>query len=247
VVQKRLSRWYAFGGAWILATAIGASPLFLPYIPDPPLVQALSMFFYGYVVGAIAIATLVALGQYILLRALLGRQSITAALWIPATVFGVVVAVLAIGIWQATVIPALVSFGATRPLMQSGFAGVETMTVLYAIPVAVSMAVSQGVVLSNVFRRNLVRPWLFANLSAALLVVIVQGIQYLEMANLLDSYDNNAATFATAYALQVGGTLLSVVLYAAITGLRLFALARPRNGLSTSSETPSGTLIKRPI
>ena len=244
MVQRWLSHWPVFGGAWILATVIGTAPLFLPYIPDPPLVQALSMFFFGYVVGAIAIATLVAVCQYVVLRALLGRQSITAVMWIPATVIGVVVAVLAIGIWQATVIPALVSFGATQPLMQSGWAGVETMTTLYAIPVAASLAISQGVVLSNVYRRNLVRPWMFANICASLLVVIVQGTQYLEMANLVYSpYGNNAATFATAYALQVGGTLLSVVIYAAVTGLTLFVLARPITGVDTPLATPSGSPV----
>jgi hypothetical protein len=244
VVQKRLSHWYVFSGAWILATVVAASPLFLPYLLDPPLLQALSMFFYGYVVGAIAIATFVALGQYIVLRGLLGRESITAVMWIPATVIAVVVAVCAIGIWQATVIPRLVSFGAILALMQPGFPGVQVIMGLYAIPVAASLGISQGIVLSNVYRRGVVRPWVFANLCAALVVVIVQGFQYLEMANLVEGrYNIDKATLITAFGYQVGGTLLSVVLYAAVTGLTLFVLARPQNGVDTSMATPSGSPV----
>jgi hypothetical protein len=227
---------------------IGAAPVALPFIAGPPLNEAISFSIYGYVVWAIAIATWMALCQYIVLRAHLGHQSITAPIWIPATVIALVVAVLAIGVWQATVIPALVSINAIQALMQHGFPGVEVIVGLYAIPIAVSVGVSQGVVLSNLYLRNLVRPWLFANLAAALVVAIVQGIQNLEMANLLDGrYNLDEATLATANAVFLGGSLLSVVLYGAVTGLTLFVLARPRNGVSTSSETPSGSLIKRPI
>jgi hypothetical protein len=112
---------------------------------------------------------------------------------------------------------------------------------------AVSLGLSQGIVLSNLYLRNLVRPWLFANLAAALLVAIVQGIQSLEMANLLDGrYNLDEATLATAYVVFFGGNLLSIILYGAVTGLTLFVLARPRNGVETSPTTPSGSLIKRP-
>jgi hypothetical protein len=181
------------------------------------------------------------------LRAYLGHPSITAPIWIPATVISLVVAVLAIGIWQATVIPALVSINPLRPLMQPGFPSIEVIVGLYAIPMAVSLGLTQGVVLSNLYLRSLVRPWLFANLAAALVVAIVQGIQNLEMANLLDGrYDLDEATPATANAVFLGGSLLSIVLYGAVTGLALFVLIRPRDGASTSSETPSGSLIKRP-
>jgi hypothetical protein len=241
VIRRWLSHWPVFGGAWILATVIGAAPVALPYIAGPPLSEAISFSIYGYVVWAMAIATWMALCQYIVLRAHLGHQSITAPIWIPATVIALVVAVLAIGVWQATVIPALVSINAIQALMQHGFPGVEVIVDLYAIPIAVSLGVSQGVVLSNLYLRNLVRPWLFANLAAALVVAIVQGIQNLEMANL------DEATLATANAVFLGGSLLSIALYGAVTGLSLFVLARPRKGVSTPSEVPSGPLVKRPI
>lgn len=247
MIQKWLSHWPVFGGAWILATVIGTAPVALPYIAGPPLNEAVSFSIYGYVVWAMAIGTWVALCQYIVLRAHLGHHSITAPIWIPATVISLVAAVLAISIWQATVIRTLASISALQALMQPGFPRVEVIIGLYAIPMAISLGLSQGVVLSNLYLRNLVRPWLFANLAAALVVAIVQGIQNLEMANLLAGrYNLDEATLATAYGVFLGGSLLSIALYGAVTGLTLFVLARPRNGVDTSPETPSGSLIKIP-
>jgi hypothetical protein len=247
VIRRWLSHWPVFGGAWILASVIGTAPVALPYIAGPPLNEAVSFSIYWYVVWAMAIGTWLALCQYIVLRAHLGHHSITAPIWIPATVIALVVAVLAIGFSQATVIPTLASINALQALMQPSFHRVEVIIGLYAIPMAVSLGLSQGIVLSNLYLRNLVRPWLFANLAAALLVAIVQGIQSLEMANLLDGrYNLDEATLATAYVVFFGGNLLSIILYGAVTGLTLFVLARPRNGVETSPTTPSGSLIKRP-
>ncbi|HEX7264988.1 MAG TPA: hypothetical protein VF383_12510 [Candidatus Dormibacteraeota bacterium] len=227
-----------------MATVIGAAPVALPYVAGPPLTDAISFSFYGYVVWAAAIASWMALCQYVVLRAHFGHHSITAPIWIPATVIALVVAVLAIGIWQATVIPALVRSNALQALMQLGFPGVEVIIGLYAIPIALSLGLSQGVVLSNLYLRNLVRPWLFANLAAALIVAIVQGIQNLEMDNLLDGrYILDEARLATANVVFLGGSLLSVVLYGAVTGLTLFVLARPQNGVDTSPATQSGSPV----
>jgi hypothetical protein len=248
VVQKWLSHWPVFGGAWILATVVGTAPLTLPYVVDRLLIAPLSISLFAYVVWGIALATLMGLSQYIVLRALIGRESVSAVAWIPATVLAAVFAVCAIAIWQVIVVPNLVAIGAIEPLMQPGFPGGQLITELYAVPAAALLGVVQGLVLSNVYRRSLVRPWLFANLSAALGVVIIQGIAYLEMAHLVEGlYTFDAATFATAEAFRIGGIFLSVVLYGVVTGLTLFELAHPRNGVSTSWETPSGSFIKRPI
>jgi hypothetical protein len=248
VIQKWLSHWPVFGGVWILATVIGTAPLTLPYVVDRLLIAPSSISLYAYVVWGIALATLMGLSQYIVLRALIGRESISAVAWIPATVLVAVVAVITIAIWQVVVIPNLGAIGALEPLMQPGFPGVQIITELYAIPAAALLGVVQGLVLSNIYGRSLVRPWLFANVAAALGAVIIQGIAYLEMAHLVEGmYIFDAATFATAEAFRIGGIFLSVVLYAAVTGLTLFELARPRNGVSKSSATPSGSLIKKPI
>jgi hypothetical protein len=247
VVQKRLSHWLAFSGAWILATVVGTVPLILPSVIRDDLVrlavlsviQASSMSFYGLIVAAIAVATWLALCQYIVLRALLGRQSMTAVIWIPASVIAVVAAVCAIAV---TVPRTLISISAIEASLPPGFPLTEVVVGLFAIPVAAFLGVSQGIVLSNVYRRSVVGLWLLANLFAALLVGIVQGIQFHELANLLDGrYNLDEATVATANAFYLVGSLLSVVLYAAVTGPTLFVLARPRSGAETSLAMSSGS------
>jgi hypothetical protein len=250
VVQKRLSHWLAFSGAWILATVVGTVPLILPSVIRDDLVrlavlaviQASSMSFYGLIVAAIAVATWLALCQYIVLRALLGRQSMTAVIWIPASVIAVVAAVCAIAVWLTTVPRTLISISAIEASLPPGFPLTEVVVGLFAIPVAAFLGVSQGIVLSNVYRRSVVGLWLLANLFAALLVGIVQGIQFHELANLIDGrYNLDEATVATANAFYLVGSLLSVVLYAAVTGPTLFVLARPRSGAETSLAMSSGS------
>ena len=126
--------------------------------------------------------------------------------------------------------------------MPPGFPLTEVVVGLFAIPVAAFLGVSQGIVLSNVYRRSVVGLWLLANLFAALLVGIVQGIQFHELANLIDGrYNLDEATVATANAFYLVGSLLSVVLYAAVTGPTLFVLARPRSGAETSLAMSSGS------
>jgi hypothetical protein len=86
--------------------------------------------------------------------------------------------------------------------------------------------------------------WLLANLFAALVVGIVQGIQYHELANLIDGRFNlDEATVATANAFYLVGTLLSGVLYAAVTGPTLLVIARPRSGAETSLALSTGSHV----
>lgn len=126
--------------------------------------------------------------------------------------------------------------------LRPGFPLTEVVVGLFAIPVAAFLGVSQGIVLSNVYRRNVVGLCLLANLFDALLVGIVEGIQFHELANLIDGrYNLDEATVATANAFYLVGSLLSVVLYAAVTGPTLFVLARPRSGAETSLAMSSGS------
>jgi hypothetical protein len=244
VVQKRLSHRLAFSGAWILATVVGSLPLVLPSLIYIPVIQALSMSLYGFIVGAIAVATWLGLCQYIVVRALLRRPSITAVMWIPASVIAVVAAVCAIAILQSTVPRTLISISAIQASLPPYFPLFEVIVGLFVIPLAICLGVSQGIVLSNIYGRNLVGRWLLANLVAALVVGIVQGIQFHELANLIDGrFNQDGATVVTANAFYLVGTLLSGVLYAVVTGLTLLVIARPRNGVETSPAMSSGSPV----
>jgi hypothetical protein len=62
---------------------------------------------------------------------------------------------------------------------------VEVIVGLFVIAPAAFLGVSQGTVLSNVYGRNVVGLWLFANLFAALLVGIVKGFNFTSWPTLL--------------------------------------------------------------
>lgn len=244
MIQKRLLHWLAFSGAWILATVVGSVPIVLPSVVDIPVIRALSTSLYGFVVGAIAVATWLGLCQYIVVRALLRRPSMTAVMWIPASVIAVVAAVCAIAIWQSTVPRTLISISGIQASLPPGFPLVAVIVGLFVIPLAVFLGVSQGIVLSNVYRRNVVGLWLLANLFAALVVGIVQGIQYRELANLIDGrFKLDETMVATANAFYLVGTLLSGVLYAVVTAPTLLVIARPRSDAEASPAMSSGSPV----
>lgn len=231
MVKRSPWRWLGFTTAWIVASVIGSAPLIWPNVAVSPVTLVLSNSPYGFIVAAIGTATWLALCQYIVLRALLGRESMTASSWIPATVMAVVVAVCFTAIWQATVPRTVISISAIQASLPPGFPLIEVIMGLFVLPLAAFLGVIQGIVLSIVFGRNVVGLWLFANLFAGLVVGTVQGMTYHEIANSL--YDASRPYLV--------GTLLSGVLYAAVTGPALLAIAYHRSAVQTLRPTSSGS------
>jgi hypothetical protein len=234
MVNQRPWRWIAFAIAWLCACVIGSLVLTGLGMGDSaaPVIQTLSMSPYGFIVGAVAAATWFGACQYVVIRALVGRDSLTAISWIPATVAAVVAAVCFTAIWQTTVPRTLISISAIQASLPPGFPLVEVIIGLFVVPLAAFVGVIQGIVLSTIFARNVVGLWLFANLLAAVVLGTIQGMQSYEIAN-------SSPWVSSQYVFV--GILLSGILYAAVTGPALLAIAVHRSPLQASHPTSPGS------
>jgi hypothetical protein len=233
VVKRSLWHWLAFTTAWIVASVVGSAPLLWPSVVASQVTLILSISPYGFIVAAIAIATWLAVCQYVVLRAALGRESMAAISWIPATVLAVVAAVCFTAIWQTTVPRTLISISAIQASLPPGFPLIEVIMGLFVLPLAAFLGVIQGVALSTIFGRNVVGLWLLANLFTGLIVGTVQGLTYHQIVN---------SIYSDPSEYLVLGTLLSGILYAAVTGPALLAIAEviqpktPRHGAAGFSD-----------
>ena len=216
MVQHRARHLFAFSGAWILATVAG---IVLPVLAVFSLLPVLLPFpasLYGAVVAAIAVATLLAFCQYVVLRGQLGRPSIAVAMWIPISVIAAVAAVGAVALFTFLSTSTPIWSNAVQALLSLGLPLEWLNVALLITPLAALLGIGQGIVLSNVYERNVVGFWLLANLFAALVV----GIFYTTMTGF-----------------DLVGSLLTAAVYAAVTGPALFVLGSRSGG--TAMARPS--------
>jgi hypothetical protein len=220
VGEQPLSRSIAIWVAWVAA---GAAGTLLPTMDALGIPYPVSNFYpYGQVLGVIVSATWLALFQYVVARALLRRVSLELAMWIPATVLAAVGTFIFVQIWQSTVPRTLISISAMSASLPPGFPMFEITDGLAGLVMAALVGLSQGIVLSKVFGRNVVGFWLLANMLAGLVEGTVLGIRHQAEAGILLSQFTDDATLTTFF---VVNTLIGAVLLAAVTGPALLFLA----------------------
>jgi hypothetical protein len=220
-VQQRLSHSLAIWVAWVLA-GVGGS--LLPILLNAfilPWIQARSLYDYEAAVWVVVSAICLAFFQYIVLRVLLARVSLTVVMWIPASAIAALVAFNTPGFLQGTVLRTLISISAISASLPQGFPLIQVILALIGFAFAAFLGLGQGIVLSMVYRRGVVGFWVLANLLAALVVGIVLGVRYQEFVS-PDFID----------------TLLGGVVYAAVTGPALLLVAGRRLGGDTSRALP---------
>jgi hypothetical protein len=227
VLQQRVSHSLAMWVAWIVAGAAGSLLPGLPVFTIPFDVSNFTL--YGAMLGVIVAAACLALFQYIVIRTLLARVSLALAMWIPVSVAATVAGLVPTEMVQSGVPGPLVSIGAIASSLPRGFPFAESLGVLIIVAPAALLGAAQGLVLSKVYGRRAVNPWVLANLLAAVVVGAVMATRNDDLTTLLNSQFSPDEATVTAFYLV--NTLLSGALYAAVTGPVLLVLARhtPRN------------------
>jgi hypothetical protein len=232
MVWQRVPRLVAIWPAWVLAAAIGSLLPIMPNVLDLHIggLYWSQIALASWLGGAVAIlvgATSLACFQYAVLRVLIRRESLAAAMWIPASAFGAVAAFVITAVWQTTVPRYLISISAIATALPTGFPMVEVIGASFGVVVALCLGLTQGVVLSNVFSRRVVIYWVLANLLGALLAGLVVGIHQYEINDWLRNQVNpNEGALTASY---VTDTLMGGVLYAAVTGSALLILGNRKS------------------
>jgi hypothetical protein len=232
-VRQRLPRLVVIWSAWILAAAIGSLLPIMPNVLDVRiggiyLSQITSFSLLGGSVVILAGATCLALFQYVVLRVMIRRESLDAAMWIPASAIAAVAAFGSATVWQTTVPRHLLSISAIAAALPQGFPMVEVIGGLVGVVLALCLGLSQGIVLSKVLRRRVVIYWVLANVLGALVVGVVLGIREQGINDWLGNQVNPDEGTLTAF--YVIDTILGGVLYAAVTGAALLMLAGRTSG-----------------
>jgi hypothetical protein len=206
VVQNRLSHSVAFCGAWIVA---GGAGILLPTLPAV-FNQTSPLFLFG--LGAlvslyplVVSAVCLAFFQYVLLSVLVGRVSKAVLLWIPVSAMAAIVFPTVLSALTSNL--RLLSFGAMNEALPQGIPLIVVMGSLLGFAYAVCVGLGQGIVLSLIYRRELIDRWILANLFAAVPAGIVMAAGAYGI--------RDEATAAYGYFMV---TLFSAVLYAAVTG-----------------------------
>jgi hypothetical protein len=118
-----------------------------------------------------------AAAQFAVLRALVGRRSLTIAAWFPVSVVAAVVAALGIDVWQSTVPRALISVSAIQSSLPPDFPLVQVIQAFFGLTGAAVIGLAQGSLLARWIEPRVLWLWLLANLLAAITVGFVQGIR----------------------------------------------------------------------
>lgn len=175
----------------------------------------------GWNAAALA-ACVLAVVQYVVISALLGKVSGVALMWIPASVLTVLVSG-PIGSFIRLAIPINSVFDS---LTRGRFPYPLGLS-LNEAALGLMIGLTQGVILAMLFkRRSLIAVWMLANAAAGLAVGIAWQFQFQPVA--IVHYDPIAAAYKFASVTAVDGGL-----YAAVTGLVLVAVATRRGQIST--------------
>ena len=233
--RQGVSRLVAIWPAWVLAAAIGSLLPIMPNVFDVRIggaywSQVASFSLYGGSIEILAGATSLAFLQYIVLRVLIRRESLAAAMWIPASAiaavaaFGLNAGVLAIGLRHLDSIGAIVRALPLGNQMVQVIAGL-----LVGVVLALCLGLSQGMILSRALRHRVVLYWVLANVVGALVAGVgVLGIRELGINDWLRYQVNpDEGTLAALYVID---TAAAGVLYAAVTGSALLMLAGRASG-----------------
>jgi len=228
-VRQGVSRLVAIWPAWVIAAAIGSLLPIMPKVLDVRIggaywSQIASFSWFGGPVEILGGATCLAFLQYVVLRVLIRRESLAAAMWIPASAIAAVAAFGLGAVWQTAVPHYVISISDIATALPMGFPMVEVITGLFGVVFALCLGLSQGIVLSSVLRHRVVIYWVMANVLGAL----VAGVVRVWLVN--QDLDEGMPTAFYVIDRIVGG-----VLYAAVTGAALLVLAGRTSGAQAES------------
>jgi hypothetical protein len=240
-VRPGVSSLVAIWPAWVLAAAIGSLLPIMPNVLDVRIGGAYwseiaSFSVFGASIEILAGATCLALLQYLVLRVLIRRESLAAAMWIPASAITAVAAFGLAAVWQTTMLRYVISVSAIATALPRGFPMAEAIGGLVGVFLALCLGLSQGIVLSTVLRNRVVIYWVLANVLGALIAGVgVFGIRELGINDWLRyQLDPDGGTLTSFYVID---TIVGGVLYAAVTGAALLVLAG-RNSQAHGANAP---------
>jgi hypothetical protein len=189
---------------------------------------------YSWLGGSVEIlagATCLALFQYIVLRVLIRRESLAAAMWIPASAIAAVAAFGLAPVWLTSLFRYLISIQAIAKALPQDPQTVEvTAGLLVGVVLALCLGLSQSIVLSSVLRHRVVIYWVLANVLGALAAGVVRDY---EISAWLGNQLNPDEGMRTAF--YVIDTIVGGALYAAVTGAALLMLAGRTSGAQSES------------